>query len=58
MPNTGNKVQVISLVDPKLAEALTAEAKRQDISLSHLIRRILTAYDNGEFKLVKPPKPI
>lgn len=50
MPRTGNKVQVISIVKPSLKEALQAEAKKQDITLSHLIRRILTAYDNGKFK--------
>lgn len=50
MPKTGNNVQVISIVEPRLRDALKAEAKRQDISLSHLIRRILRAYEEGLIK--------
>lgn len=44
------RVPVIGLVDPELRDALIAEAKQQDISLSQLIRRILTAYKEGTLK--------
>ena len=53
MPKTGSNVQVIGIVAPELRRALIKEAKRLDISLSHLVRRVLTAYEDGDFDHLK-----